>query len=192
MYHKHHTRGIVVSGRSVSDSDKQINIFTESFGMISARVRGARVVRSKLRSGSQDFSSGEFSLVHGKSGWKVVSVRADQNFFEIFRQNPLKLKIVGNFFNLIKKLASEEEANPTLFEIISNFLKFLTTAAEKDVALAECLTLMRVLRSLGYVRHDPELVIPMSSSEIRIKDLETIAPHRIKIIELINESLKAT
>lgn len=191
----------MISSRAIGDNDKQINIFTESFGMISARVRGVRGLHSKLRAGSQDFSLGEFSLVHGRSGWGVVSVRSEKNFFEIFRNTPFKLKMISNLFNLIKKLASEEEANSTLFEIIFNFLNFLVKIrptqkeAEEFVdntALAECLTIMRVLRALGYIRHDPELLIPISSSEIDMKDLETIAPYRAKIIGLINESLKAT
>jgi hypothetical protein len=41
------------------------------------------------------------------------------------------------------------------------------------------------------MRYDPELAIPISSSEIQIKDLETIAPRRLKMVALINESLKA-
>jgi DNA repair protein RecO (recombination protein O) len=192
MYQKHHTRGIVIGGQIEGDSNRRVSIFTEDFGLVSARVQGARNIGSKLRGGSQDFSFGEFSLVHGKSGWRVVSVRAEQNFYESFRNSPAKLKIAGNIFNLIKKLVSEEEAHTSLFNIVSNFLNFLVMAKESDIALAECLTLIRILHTLGYMRHDPEFLIPMSSAEINIKDLEKIAPRRWKMVELINESLKAT
>jgi len=192
MYHKHHTKGIVISSRIEGDSNRLSNIFTENFGLIVAKIQGARNIYSKLRGGSQDFSYGEFSLVHGKSGWKVVSVRAKKNLFEEFRNSQTKLKIVNNILNLIKKLVGEEEAHSSIFSIISNFFIFLKNAEEKDVAIAECLTLLRVLHSLGFMRHDPEFMIPMSSTEIAKEDLETIAPRRLKIIELINESLKAT
>lgn len=192
MYYKHHTRGIVVSSRIEGDSDRHVNIFTENFGLVSARVQGARNIHSRLRNGSQVFSFGEFSLVHGKSGWRVVSARAEKNFFELFRDSSSKLKIAGNVLNLIKKLVAEEKTQSHLFNIVSNFLIFLITAREKDIALAECLALIHILHSLGYMKHDPELSIPMSSSEIEIKDLEIIAPRRSKIIALINESLKAT
>lgn len=192
MYCKHHTKGIIISSQTEGGDSRRANIFTENFGLISARVQGARNIHSKLRSGSQDFSFGEFSLIHGKSGWRVVSVRANKNFFEIFRNFPAKLKIMGNIFNLIKKLVAEEEVKSSLFAIISNFLNFLIKAKEQDIALAECLTLMRILHFLGYMRHDPEFVIPMSSSEIEVKDLEIIAPQRRKMVQLINESLKAT
>lgn len=195
MYYKHHTKGIVLSSRVEGDDSRRANLFTENFGLISARIQGSRKTHSKLRSGSQDFSFGEFSLVHGKAGWKVVSARVDKNFFEIFKNAPTKLKIVGNIFNLIKKLVSEEVsslAGESIFNIISNFFNFLATAKTSDIALAECLTLLRVLHTLGYMRYDPDFSIPISSLEIEVKDLETIAPKRSKIVALINESLKAT
>ena len=109
-----------------------------------------------------------------------------------FRNSPDKINIVSNVLNLIKKLVAEEEAHSKLFIIVSNFLIFLITAKEEEVALTECLTLIRILHSLGYMRHDPEFMIPMTSTEIEIKDLEMIAPRRSKMVQLINESLKAT
>jgi DNA repair protein RecO len=202
MYKKHHTKGIIIGSQIEGSDSRRANIFTESFGLLSARVQGARNAHSKLRSGSQDFSFGEFSLVHGKSGWRVVSVRSRINYFESLRHSASKLKIAGNVLNLIKKLVAEDaqtslastkpSAESGLFSVISNFFAFLMKAREQDIALAECLTLLRILHILGYMRHDPELLIPMSSSEIEIKDLEKIAPMRSKIVQLINESLKAT
>ena len=191
MYRKHHTKGIIIGSWIEGDSSKRVDIFTEDFGLVNARVQGGRNIRSKLRSGCQNFSFGEFSLVHGRSGWKVVSARADKNFFELFRNSTAKLKIAGNILNLIKRLVAEEETHTPLFSVVSNFLNFLITAKEKDIALSECLTLLRILHILGFMRYDPELAIPISSSEIQIKDLETIAPRRLKMVALINESLKA-
>lgn len=192
MYLKHHTRGIVISGRIEGDSNKLLSVFTEDFGLISAKVQGTRNIRSKLRSASQDFSLGEFSLVCGKSGWKVVSIRPEKNFFESLRNFPARLKMAGNVLALIKSLIAEEEDHTPLFDVTVNFFNFLEMAKEQDVALAECLTLLRILHILGYMKHDPELLVPLSSSEIEIKDLETIAPRRARVISLINESLKAT
>ena len=201
MYHKNHTKGIIISSKIEGNDSKRASIFTESFGLVGARVQGGRNLHSKLRGGSQDFCFGEFSLVHGKSGWRVVSVRAEKNFFEIFRNFPDKLKIVSNVLNLIKRLVDEEarpndkvgrEAHTSIFDIVVNFFNFLEKAKENEIALAECLTLVRILHALGYMRHDPEFTVPISSSEIEIKDLEMIAPRRSKMVELINESLKAT
>jgi hypothetical protein len=208
MYHKHHTKGIVVGSRADGPDSLRLGIFTETFGLISVKVQGARNIHSKLRAGVQNFAMGEFSLVHGKTGWKVVSARPDKNLFEVFRNDEEKLSIVCNILNLIKKLVGEETAPHTtkesLFNIVEKFFHFLELskgafdmprsqkAPFDSVAMAECLTLVRILHTLGFMRHDPELSIPISSSEIQITDLESIAPHRSKMVALINESLKAT
>jgi DNA repair protein RecO len=183
MYCKHHTRGIVIGSKIEGDSNRRVSIFTENFGLVSARVQGARNTYSKLRGGSQDFSLSEFSLIHGKVGFRVVSVRALQNFYETFRNSPAKLKIAGNVLNLIQKLVAEEEAQTALFGVVVNFFNFLTFAKEEEIVLAECLTMLRILHILGYMRHDPELSVPISSTEITTE---------ARMIALINESLRAT
>ena len=108
MYHKHHTRGIVLSGKPEGEDSRRLNLFTENFGLLSVRVQGARNIYSKLRSGSQNFSFGDFSLIHGKTGWKLVSVRVRVNFFETIRFSDEKLKMTGNILRLVQKLVSEE------------------------------------------------------------------------------------
>jgi len=192
MYHKHHTKGIIISGIVEGDDSRRISILTEGFGLINARVQGSRNTYSKLRSSSQDFCLGEFSIVHGKAGWKVVSTKSEMNIFEGLRHSPLKLKVAVNVLNLVKKLAGEEEVHSSLFMIISNFIIFLKEAKEESVPLSECLVLLRILHSLGYMRHDPDFSIPILSIEMDTKDLELLAPRRLKMISLINESLKAT
>ncbi|MBN2093960.1 MAG: DNA repair protein RecO [Candidatus Zambryskibacteria bacterium] len=191
MYRKYHTRGIVISSKIEGGTSRRVNIFTEDLGLISAKVQGGQKLDSKLRGGSQDFSVGEFSLIRGKAGWRVVSARSGQNLFEIFRNQPEKLKIVVNILNLIKKLIDEEKKQNTLFGVIAIFFKFLEKAKQNEIALSECLTLMRILHILGYMRHDPEFTLPLSL-EINPEDLRALAPRRAQITRLINESLKVT
>lgn len=190
MFIKYHTRGIVISGRPDGNDSRTINAFTENFGLIFAKAQGARTLHSKMRVGLQDFSLSELSLIRGKSGWKIVSVRPEKNFFELLRSDDDKLKIAGNVLNLVKKLVSEETHSSGLFAIVSNFFDFLILAEEKNVALAECLTLIRILHILGYMKSDPEISLPISSDEITTSDLQLISPRRSKIISIINESLK--
>lgn len=189
MYHKHHTRGIVISNNIEGVDSKRLLLFTEKFGLINARAQGVRNLKSKLRSGTQTLSFGEFSLVHGKIGWKLVSVRPERNFFEDSKDDLDRLNIINNVLKLIKKLI-DEQSLPNLFKITINFFVYLDNAPREKYALAECLTLMRILHELGLMRHDPEFTIPLVSSEINTRDLENLAPKRCKIISLINESLK--
>jgi len=174
---------------------------TEKFGLINVRAQGVRNIHSKLKAGSEDFSFGEFSLVHGRSGWKLVGAIAQKNIYENFRSSPAKLNVAANVLNLTNRLAGEEESKystseTNLFNIVSNFIIYLEGVDEakniSSIDLAECLVLLRILSSLGYMRHDPELSIPISTSEIDEVNLESIAPKRSQMIKLINESLQAS
>lgn len=190
MYHKHHTKGIVLKNFEVGDSSKKIQIFTDEFGLITAKVQNARSVNSKMRFGIQEYSFGNFSIVKGKNEWKLVSASSNQNLFEDFKNEKEKLLILLNVLNLIKKLSGEEEQNKKIFYVVENFIKFIKSAESGKLPLVECLVLLKILNIFGYMRNDPDFSIPMSASEINEKDLNIIAPKRAKVVELINESLK--
>lgn len=189
MYRKHHTKAIVIGGFPTGENSVNTTLFTESFGIINAKAQGIRKLSSRLRLNLQKFSFGEFSLVHGKSGWKLAGAKAVENFYELLKNDSGKLLVMANVLNLIKKLVGEE-ANHSLFNIVYNFLVFLKTAKKEEVAPAECLVLLRILHSLGYMRSDPELTLPLTSSEIKTADLSLLSPRRAKLVSLINESLK--
>lgn len=192
MYHKHHTRGIVVNGSNEGDHSRRIDLFSEEFGLINAKVQGGRSSNSKMRLAIQDFSVGVFSLVHGKTGWKVVSAAAEKNLFEEMKADFYKLKIIANIFNLVRKLVGEEKGNQNLFATIYNFFSFLVEAKEEEVPSAECLTLLRVLHHLGYMKNDPEFSLPISSQDIEAQHLTLVSAKRAALTRLINDSLKAT
>ncbi len=177
---------------SESIDSSRVILFTDQFGLVYARVQAAKNISSKLRHGTQDYTYGQFSLIKGKSGWKAVSVIPEKNYFELLKSSNQKTAVMVSVLNLLKKLSPEEDSASPLFEIIKNFLEFIVHSKEGDVMLAECLVLLRILHTLGYMRHDPELSLPISRSEISAADIELVAPRRTKIIALINESLRAT
>lgn len=192
MYHKHHTTGIVLGLKPEGQDSIRTDILTEKFGLISARVQSGRNLKSKLRSGCQQLSFGEFSLVHGKSGWKVVSTRPEKNFFENLQSDSQKINVASNVVNLLKRLLGGEERNENLFNSVINFFNFLELSEKSTTALAECLILLRILHFLGYMSADPEISLPISRTEIETADLETLSPRRAFVVKLINDSLRAT
>lgn len=189
MYSKHHTKGIVLFGLSEGLSDRRVGLLTENLGLVWAKAQSARSGVSKLRLSCQDFSLGEFSLVSGKAGWRIVSGRSQKNFFEILKDNPEKIRIMANVFALLRKLLSGEEASPTLFVTISNFLEFLVLAKPTEVAPLEWLTLSKILHILGFLREDPEISSYINIDTIDSENLALLAPKRERFIKLINESL---
>ncbi len=190
MYHKHHTRGIILASFPEGDGSLRAKILTEDFGLVRARFQGAKETRSKLRSSAQEFSLGTLSLIRGKSGWRVAGASLEKNFFEILKDDPLKISLAANMTKLLKKLFEDEEKN-NIFKIALNFLESLENIKNPStIAMLECLTVSRILHTLGYMKHDPELLIPLDSSEISEAYLSDIAPKRYAMVRLINQSLK--
>ncbi len=192
MYSKHQTLGIVLETKIEGDSNLRVGILTKEFGFVWAKAQGARKVNSKFKAGCQIFSLTHFSLVSGKAGWKIVGAIYQKNFYEILKSEKEKIFIIANVSNLLKKLLNGEEKNESLFGVVFNFFIFLEEKNNENIALAECLVLLRILYLLGYMRHDPEFSIPISDTEIKGEYLEKIATKRFKITKLINEALKAT
>lgn len=190
MYHKYHTRGLVLESRGEGDGSVRMKVLTESFGLISARVQGGREGKSKLKAGSQTFSLTDFSFVNGKSGWKTVGAGAEKNFFETMKFSDEKIRVMDNVLKLTKRLVGEEEKNSPLFETIINFLNILEEAEHNKVAVLECFCLLRVLYLMGYMKDDPELALPLSLSPFGVADLESFYPKRAKMVSLINQSLR--
>ncbi len=191
MYHKHHTRGVVIGGVSDGVSDRRVSIFTEDMGLVWAKVQSARSSISKLRNHCQDFTRGEFSLVHGKTGWRVVSIRAEDNLFELVKEATDKVRILGNVFVLLRRLLTGEEPNKPLFYTVDNFLSFLVGAESSQLTIVEPLIIAKILYHLGFLKDDPELADLIAEPDMTFGNLASLAPKRVSMIHLINESLKA-
>lgn len=193
MYYKHHTKGIVLYSFADISDNRRIVIFTENFGIISVKAQGARGMQSKLRSGIQEFSFGDFSLVKGKSGWKVVGVNVKCNFFEDFRDDKYKLSITKNVLFFLFKNIGVEDCNKEIFEITSNFMLYLRFANNvHNISVAESLVMLRIIHNLGFLKHDPEVSTYLPLSNFTEEELKLIAPNKSKIIKLINESIKSS
>ncbi len=192
MYAKHHTRGIILSSKADGDYDRVAYIFTQDFGLLRAKAQGVRRLGSKIASGVQDFSHGEYSLVHGKSGWRLVSARAEGNIFEDLRGEKAKLEVVAKLFLLIKKMMGEEEPNNELFLVVINFIGMVRSVDLYTLPGLECLVILKVLYHLGYMNNDPEFSLPLASVVISEEEVKRVLPKRSFLISVINDALRAS
>ena len=193
MYHKHHTKGIVLKSYPDGESSLKIYLLTPDFGLVRAKVQSARKIDSKLRQGIQDYTLGQFSLVKGRNEWKIVGVSAEKNIYELYKKEREKILIIGNVFNLLKKLLGEEDERADVTSVVFGFIEHLKIIKKGDeLRNLECLVLLKILNRLGYVRDDPELIPSISSDEILSADILLLGQNKLKAVFLINESLKAS
>ncbi len=191
MYHKYHVKGLILSSLEEGQDNKRVWMLTDHLGLISAKSVSGRSLSSKMRLAIQEYTLGNFSLVYGKGGWRLVGASSDKNYFELMRGYSLKLKAFLNVSNLLKRLVMEQEMGRELFDVVVSFLDFIYSSEEKHVFLAECITVLRVLYRLGFLDKDvsPDLYL----QDVDLKNSFVYLPYESSyLVSIINKSLKET
>lgn len=75
--------GIVISEQSYSDSSKIINLYTKKYGIIGLMVKGAKSLKSPLRSVSTKLTYGIFTIYYKKD---KLSILKEANVLNNFNQ----------------------------------------------------------------------------------------------------------
>ena len=161
-----------MGGWEKGEASRSVCIFSREFGVIYATVQNARSINSKLRYSVQDYSLGNFTLVKGKNSWKLVGAETEKNLNQSLKQN---LKVFASILSLIKRLTAEEK-NEELYNIIFKSIGLFERTNEKDLKEIEILTVLKILKNLGYV-------------EETLEEIEYLSKNRQKAIEIINNSL---
>lgn len=175
-----------------SEANKFMFVFTRDLGLVGAHVQGVRKNHSKLRFGLQDLSFSDISLVHGKSGWKVVNATPKNSWFESFKDNPSKLYVCAHTISFIRKLVKGEEKDESLFNLVIEGLNFLSkeVLTYQEIGTFQCLMTFRILRQLGYVGDDKSLDYLLGESRWNKEVLGFVAKNQRHILSLINKALK--
>ena len=151
-YHIYTTRGFILRGKPLNESDKYYSIFTESLGLVGASARSVRKNESKLRYSLSDYSLSEFAFVRGKTHWRITHAREVENLHHTFAKEPSKEKVVARVLDMLQKLLSGEEKHTELFALIADSFHFLsrTRMSANELRTFETILMLRILRLLGY------------------------------------------
>ncbi len=199
-HHIYTTPGFITHSAPHGEAGKFLLIFTRDLGMIGATAQGVRHIRSKLRYHTQDFSYGLFSVVKGKEVWRVTGAKEvgsrkekgkgrDANVKEI--SDSKNRKLFARILSLLKRLLHGEEKDEKLFEVVSESRAFLIESQDDEAReLIECLTVLRILDCLGYIRQKNEFSQFLVSPSFDNSVLEKARKFKGLIIKEINEALK--
>lgn len=189
MYNKYNTSGIVFRSLNEGIDNKKLSIITSDFGCVEVSAQSIRSMKSKLRSSSQVFSFGEFSLVRGKYDWKLVGASSDINFFEIFKNNEVKKSAIHKIFVLLKKVLTGEEENRSIFDSLKDFLFFIKKSADDLVIYAEYIAVLKILKHTGFLGElnlaGKEVVFGPTNEE----SILFVKINKTFIVKLINNSI---
>lgn len=192
MHHIHHTKGLILTSRNNGLADRSVYIFTEELGLVIAKARSSREIRSKLRGHLQECSQGNFSLVRGKSGWILVGAEAVEHWEKIFGTGSERLKLFVRISVLLSRFINGEEQNIRLYGLLESAFSHLKTLTEESTMLNEFETLfvLRILDCLGYVEDKPFLKELSFESIGWLEGLQKIKPIKLEVLVHINRAFK--
>lgn len=188
-YHVYQTNALILRSIDINDANLFVHAFTRELGLIRAVAKSARRERSKLRYSLQNYTRGNVALVRGKEVWRVTGAKEDKNIYHELKHDKKKILLFAHVTNLLDRLIQGEEKNAYLFDVIEGLITFLleNEIAENEYKALECLVVMHVLYSLGYI---PEQVALFDTTTIDIKQVQKLIGSEKDYVRLINESLR--
>ena len=116
--------GLVLRSTDVGDNDKLLTILTAEYGKLTVSAKGARSLKSKLMSASQQFAYGEYTFtVKGDFKW-LRDASVAESFFSVRRDLP-RLALACYVASVTEQLSLEGQADVELLRLTLNTLYML-------------------------------------------------------------------
>lgn len=192
-HHIYTTEAFILDSTPYGEADRVYNLLTKDLGLIKATAKGVRLAKSKLKASLQDSNYSKVSLVKGKEFWRITNAAIFSNQYQIHRENKAVSKSLASIFSLIKRLSGAEVLDEKVFEEIQIFKVAVESNNFSDLELAnlELITVMRILKTLGYLPQVSELETFLGAS-FEVRYVSEIAPMRRIAVEEVNKALKQT
>ncbi|PIT89249.1 MAG: DNA repair protein RecO [Candidatus Levybacteria bacterium CG10_big_fil_rev_8_21_14_0_10_36_7] len=152
----HQTKGIILKGSNIGESDKLLTVFTEKFGKIHAKAQGARYLKSKLRYNLENFSYSNLSLILNRGYWRITGAEEIQNRKQIISEVE-KQKTLSRVSILLNKMIQGEETDFILWQIVESFFNTLSKENRPPIdqlKKLETSTVAKILIHLGYLNEE--------------------------------------
>lgn len=193
-HHTYHTECLILSARPMGEANRMVAALTRDLGLVHAVARASREGRSKLRYALQGHAHASISLVRGREVWRVVGAVPFGDVLggsDIGREGR---EALARVFRLVERLIAGEGGDHAVFETVLGFSSVLrnTDPSSDLVKSAECVAVLRILRSLGYLREDAALEAFAAPDSLAPSVLASFGAVRPRALAHINAALRAT
>lgn len=139
--------GIVLNGVNFGDNDKILSIFTLEQGVISAKIKGVKKAKAKLKFASEPFCFAEFITVKKGKMRTVTNASLIDSFYPL-REDIVKFYAGGVVLEYCKKFLQEGILSVETFYLAINALKEISYGDNPKLAL--CFFLIKALSLSGF------------------------------------------
>ncbi|MDB5265322.1 MAG: repair protein RecO, repair protein RecO [Parcubacteria group bacterium] len=187
MRHKYTTAAIALARFPLSEASSLVTLLTGDFGVIRARSQGLRKPGAKMSAGLQTLAESDVTLLKGKEGWRLAGSILARDWS---RALPFKARVrAGRVAELMLRFVRGEVNDPALFIIYTNFIGSLANLSEEEQDAAECLAVLRILRTLGL---DAGVIPGESDEDFSEATRAAVEADRKDIISRINRGIAAS
>ena len=120
------TKGIVISETNYSETSKIINVLTSDYGKIGIMAKGARNMKSPIRSVSQKLVYGEFTIKYKEKGLsnliEVSVINSLKNITTNFKAATYTFYLVDLFNQVLKDDVFTNNKNNEIFNLLESSL----------------------------------------------------------------------
>lgn len=147
------TDGLVITEKTIGESDRLVTLLTRDEGVIRAFSPLAKTLKSKQGSATQLLCYSRFSIYRGRDKYIINDAQPIEVFFDL-RNDIEKLSLAQYFCELVSVLAPEEDTAEDFLRLILNALYFLAKGKRPNLLIKAAVE-MRILELSGYM---PDLV----------------------------------
>lgn len=122
------TEGIILKRINYGEADRILTIYTKHYGKIRALAKGVRRITSRRGGNIELFNQAALFLYKGRN-LDILTEAQVINTFKSWRKDLKKVVIAYYFCELVDKLTPDEQANQTVFQLLSSYLGKIGTAS---------------------------------------------------------------
>lgn len=186
-YTTYTTEALVCGTYDRYTSDRSYLLFTKDAGMLYADAKSVRLEKSRQRYAMQDFSLVKVSLVKGRSGWRIGSVEALENYYRSAADRAARGSIV-TAHRTLRRFIRGEEPHPELFIYVRDALSTLSQSVKERKQLEQIMQ-VQVLSQLGYV---DKKQLPDHFSDRSLKDMKADAISEKALAKILSDAVSAS
>lgn len=147
------TEGLVITEKSVGESDRLVTVLTRQEGVLRAFAKQANKLKNSKLSATQLFSYSRFTVYKGREKYIIDDAQPIEVFFDL-RRDMERLSLAQYFCELAGALAPQEAEAGDFLRLMLNAFHFLCKGSRANLML-KAVVEMRMLSLAGYM---PNLV----------------------------------
>lgn len=150
MIRREKLHALILSRRNSGEADRVVTLFTRQHGLLRVFAKGVRKIPSR-RGGHIEPLTHVIAIVSGKPGHLFLSGVEPQDIYPELRQDAVAAGYAQALAQFLRRLCTEEEAHPTLFDAVHHAWKIFPELSPVKQRLLYVAVVLHALHRLGWM-----------------------------------------